>query len=219
MRNTWGRIGYPVGAALGLAAAAGCSVGQGAPDGWRYVVTGTVAVAHPKTWHETSDGAVFRGRDGRVDAALVISEGRAAAANPVAEVPAGQPGRRPAEAQSGQSEVSKRAKVSEQTERSTVAQQSEQAKDVGRPDRAKQPAAAYARRESLRIDGRRTEVLTYAEPAPDGRPAGHVEIRAVDPAGHPVLIRAWAVDGTAADDPSLLREIVNSVEFTSHRPR
>ncbi|WNI17476.1 hypothetical protein [Actinacidiphila sp. ITFR-21] len=73
---------------LGPVAAAGCSVGRGAPDGWRYLRAGEVAVAHPKSWRETGGGgAVLRGAGGRTDAALSV-------------VPAGQgaPGAAPAPA-------------------------------------------------------------------------------------------------------------------------
>jgi hypothetical protein len=143
-------------AVLGLAlAAAGCSVGQGSPDGWRYLHTGPVAVALPKTWRERAGGAVLPGAGGRADAALTVT------------------GAAPAR-------------------------------------HAKLPADA--RRETLTLDGRRAQVLSFSQAAPDGRPAGHVEISVRDRAGHPVTIRAWAVDG-AAHDPALLQEIVNSVEF------
>lgn len=56
-----------------LALAAGCSVGRGSPDGWRYLRGGPVAVAHPNTWQETATGAVLRGPDGRTDAALTVT--------------------------------------------------------------------------------------------------------------------------------------------------
>jgi hypothetical protein len=135
-------------------AATGCSVGQGSPDGWRYLRAGPVAVALPKTWRVRAGGAELPGTRGRTDAALSV------AAAPR------HPGRVPAD----------------------------------------------ARRETLTIDGRRAQVLSFAAAAPDGRPAGHVEVRVLDPAGPAVTIRAWAVDGTA-HDPALLREIVNSVEF------
>jgi hypothetical protein len=175
MRDTWGYIGYTAlgfgSTVVGLAAAAGCSVGQGSPDGWRYLDRGTVAVAHPGSWHETGDGAVLRGRDGRTVAALTVTPGPA----PGAAVQAG--------------------------------------------DRL---APGHVRREELRLDGHPAQVLSYVRPAPDGRPAGHIEVRTTDAAGHPVVISAWAVEGTAegtADAPALLREIVNSLQFTPGRPR
>jgi len=140
-------------AALALAAA-GCSVGQGSPDGWRYLRTGSVAVALPKTWRARTGGAELPGTHGRTDAALSVT----ASAPRTHGVP------------------------------------------------------ADARRETLTIDGCRAQVLSFARAAPDGRPAGHVEVHVRDRAGHPVTISAWAVDGTA-HDPALLQEIVNSVEF------
>jgi hypothetical protein len=180
----FGWIGRRCGAALGLAAAAGCAVGQGSPDGWRYLSTGTVAVAHPKTWRESGDGAVLRARSGRTDAALTVTPG--GGADYLETVPA-----------DGREKRSSRGAAI-------------QARAV--------PAPGYVRREVLRIGGHPAQVLTWAQPVADGRPAGHVEVHAADAAGRPVVIRAWAVDGTA-DDPSLLREIVNSIEFTTHRPR
>jgi hypothetical protein len=143
-------------AGLAVAAVAGCSVGQGSPDGWRYLRHGPVAVALPRTWLPTADGAVLPGSRGRTDAALTVAT-PAPDALPVA-VPAG------------------------------------------------------ARRQTLTIDGRTARVVSYARPAPDGRPAGHVEVRLGDVAGRPLTVRAWAVDG-ASDDPTLLAEIVNGIEF------
>ena len=150
------RSGVRYAAVLGLVlATTGCSVGQGSPDGWRYLRTGSVAVALPKTWQERVGGAELPGTGGRTDAALTVT-----AAAPARHL--------------------------------------------------KLPADA--RRETLTLDGRRAQVLSFSQAAPDGRAAGHVEISVRDPAGHPVTIRAWAVDGTA-HDPALLQEIVNSVEF------
>jgi hypothetical protein len=153
-RGKAGRITLAGAATLVLGAAAGCSVGQGAPDGWRYLRHGPVAVALPKTWRPTADGARLPGVRGRTDAALTVG----AATGPAARVP------------------------------------------------------ADARRQHLTIDGRAARVFSYARPAPDGRPAGHVEVRVPDVAGRPLTLRAWAVDGTA-HDPALLAEIVNGIEF------
>lgn len=158
----WGHRPARAGAAGGVVlalAATGCSVGQGSPDGWRYLRTGSVAVALPKTWRVRAGGAELPGTLGRTDAALTVA----------GAVPA-RAGRLPSD----------------------------------------------ARRETLTIDGSRAQVLSYAQATPDGRPAGHVEVRLRDPAGHPVTIRAWAVDGTA-HDPALLQEIVNSVEFPARQ--
>lgn len=156
--SKWGLIGAMVAGGLGLVGVVGCGMGEGAPDGWRYVSTGVVAVAYPKGWEGTRGGAVLRGVDGRAEAGV----------------------------------------------------------EVGGVGEGGVPAGA--RREVLEIDGSRAQVFSYARPTADGRPAGHVEVRAVDRGGRPVVVRAWAVDGTA-DDPSLLREIVNSIEFTPGLPR
>jgi hypothetical protein len=77
---------------------------------------------------------------------------------------------------------------------------------------------ADARQEEMEIDGRPAQVFSYAGPVADGRGAGQVEVRAVDRSGRAVVLRAWVVNG-AGGDPALLREIVNSIEFTSARPR
>jgi hypothetical protein len=169
-------------AAFALAlAAAGCSVGQGSPDGWRYLRRGAVDVALPKTWQPTADGAVLLGAFGRTDAVLTVTGG----ARPV---PAPAPG-----AGRGQG-----------------------------PADAYEQVPADARRQTLMIDGHAARVFGYARPAPDGRPAGHVEVRAVDAAGRPLTLRAWAVD-SAGHAPALLQEIVNSIEFpraaTASAPR
>ncbi|MEE4543538.1 hypothetical protein V2S66_16345 [Streptomyces sp. V4-01] len=152
-------------AALVLSGVAGCAVGQGAPDGWRYQRHGPIAVALPKTWRATPGGAVLPGPRGRTDAALTV----AAAARPAAD--------------------------------------SAPAADSG-PD----AVPADARRQTLTIDGRTARVSSYAGPAPDGRPAGHVEVRLRDGAGRPLTVRAWAVDG-AGHDRTLLAEIVNGIEL------
>lgn len=219
MRNKWGYIGYTAlgfgSTVAGLAAAAGCSVGQGSPEGWRYLDTGTVAVAHPKSWHETSGGAVLRGAGGRTVAALTVTPGAAPGVEAEVEAAAAAGGTTggagtahgtagAATAHGGDADGRKGAKGGEKAATAV---------------RGTGPAApGYIRREELRLDGHRAQVLSYAQPTPDGRPAGHVEVRTTDAAGHPVVIRAWAVDGTA-DDPSLLREIVNSIQFTAVRPR
>ena len=57
---------------MALGAAAGCAVGQGSPDGWRYLRSGPVAVAHPKTWQRTPTGAALRLPGGRTDAQLTV---------------------------------------------------------------------------------------------------------------------------------------------------
>ncbi|WP_433892106.1 hypothetical protein [Streptomyces sp. CA-111067] len=62
--------------------AAGCSVGQGAPDGWRYLRTGPVAVAHPKTWQRTPTGAELRRPGGATAAQLTVVTASAAPAAP-----------------------------------------------------------------------------------------------------------------------------------------
>jgi hypothetical protein len=59
-------------ALMSAVVAAGCSVGPGSPDGWRYVRVGEVAVAHPKSWRETATGAVLRDARGRTDAVLTV---------------------------------------------------------------------------------------------------------------------------------------------------
>ncbi|MFC4032710.1 hypothetical protein ACFO3J_14615 [Streptomyces polygonati] len=60
------------GAAGAMAAVAGCSVGAGSPDGWRYLRAAQIAVAHPKSWQETGEGAVLRDAWGRTDAVLAV---------------------------------------------------------------------------------------------------------------------------------------------------
>lgn len=200
MRNKWGYLGYTAlgfgSTVAGLAAAAGCSVGQGSPDGWRYLDTGSVFVAHPKSWHETSEGAVLRGRRGRTVAELTVTQG--AAPGVEAEV---TDAAQKAEGAAGH------GKAAPKTKKKASAVQAGDALTPG-----------YIRREELRLDGHPAQVLSYAQPTPDGRPAGHIEVRTTDAAGHPVVIRAWAVDGTA-DDPSLLREILNSIQFSPVRTR
>jgi hypothetical protein len=148
-----------------LGAVAACSVGAGAPDGWRYLRVDPLAVAVPKTWQAARSGAVLRGAGGRTNGEVTVS---------TAPGPGGSPGR-PAEA----------------------------------------PASAH--RKSLVLDGHRGQVLDYARAAPDGRPATRVEVRLRDPDGRPVTVRAWTANGTAG--PRVLREIVNSIEFTVHPDR
>lgn len=199
MRNKWGYIGYTAlgfgSTVAGLAAAAGCSVGQGSPEGWRYLDTGTVAVAHPTSWHETRGGAVLRGADGRTEAALTVTPAQAPAPA-AAAAPARTAG----------------------IEAAAPPEPAAAVQAPGPPGPPVPPGSGRVRREEVRLDGRRAQVLSYARPAPDGRPAGHVEVRTTDAAGHPVVIRAWAVDGTA-DGPAVLRGIVGSIQFTSVRRR
>lgn len=140
----------------------GCSAGQGAPEGWRYLKAGEVAVAHPKNWREVRSGAELRGPAGRVDAGLTVSAqtGSAGSPAPVDTVP------------------------------------------------------DSARSETLDFDGRAGRVFSFAqpEPGPTGRPASHVEVRFRDTRDRTVIVRAWTADGAA--DPLVLREIVNSIEFS-----
>jgi hypothetical protein len=155
--------------ALGVLAVAGCSVGQGAPDGWRYLRAVGVAVAHPKSWRESGAGAALHGAGGRTDGELAVVPDDAGAPGPPAD-----------------------------------------------PKVAVAPAHVQAATPTL--DGRPARVLTFAQPAPDGRPATHVEVHLRTPAGHTVLIRAWTADG-AIPDAALLQEIVDSVEFLpAHLP-
>ncbi|MFF7196757.1 hypothetical protein ACIOC1_08155 [Streptomyces sp. NPDC088197] len=58
---------------LVLATLSACSVGAGAPDGWRYLRADPLAVAVPKTWQDVRGGAVLRGPDGRTDAEVAVS--------------------------------------------------------------------------------------------------------------------------------------------------
>lgn len=153
------------------AALCACSVGAGAPDGWRYLRADPLAVAVPKVWQDARAGAVLRGAGGRTDGEVTVTLDQGGTA----------PGA------------------------------------GGSPDKATAVALASARRESLVFDGHPGEVLSYAQPAPDGRPAARVEVRLHDYDGHPVTVRAWTVDGTA--DPMVLREIINSIEFAAHPDR
>ncbi|MEU3463752.1 hypothetical protein ABZ721_27860 [Streptomyces sp. NPDC006733] len=74
--------------ALGVAGAvgglAGCSVGAGAPEGWKVMRGGSVVVAHPKVWeelHPTGVGAqasaVLRGEGGRPVGEITVWPGGA----------------------------------------------------------------------------------------------------------------------------------------------
>ncbi|MEV6005241.1 hypothetical protein AB0M29_00380 [Streptomyces sp. NPDC051976] len=158
-----GQIIFTVTAATTAALAlAGCAAGQGAPEGWRYLKAGEVAVAHPKNWHEVRSGAELRGPAGRIDAGLTVSA---------------------------------------------------RAGSAGSPARA-DAVPASARSETLDFDGRAGRVFSFAqpEPGPTGRPASHVEVRFRDTRDRTVIVRAWAADGAA--DPLVLREIVNSIEFS-----
>jgi hypothetical protein len=173
------------------AAAAGCSVGQGAPDGWRYQRHGPVAVALPKTWRATANGALLRGPGGRADAGLSLTAttatpsaagaaGSAGSAGSAAAAPGSAPGAASGAAASGA---------------------------AGSP-----PVPAGARRQTLTLDGRPARVAYFARPAPDGRPADHVEVRVEAPGGTPLTLRAWTARA-ATHDRTLLAEIVNSIEF------
>ncbi|MEC3996704.1 hypothetical protein VSR01_25635 [Actinacidiphila sp. DG2A-62] len=174
------------------AAAAGCSVGQGAPDGWRYQRHGPVAVALPKTWRATADGALLRGPGGRADAGLSLT---ATTATPSAAGLAGSAG--PA-GPAGSAAAAPRAAGSAPGVASGAA---------GSP-----PVPAGARRQTLTLDGRPARVAYFARPAPDGRPADHVEVRVEAPGGTPLTLRAWTARA-ATHDRTLLAEIVNSIEF------
>ncbi|MCM2426471.1 hypothetical protein [Streptomyces sp. RKAG337] len=71
------RIIRGVAGVIGAAAVlGGCSAGEGAPEGWKVLRGGSVAVAHPKVWEETRPAgrstaagaqasAVLRGTGGR----------------------------------------------------------------------------------------------------------------------------------------------------------
>lgn len=177
-----------------VTAAAGCSVGPGAPDGWRYVRAGTMAVALPKTWRVTADGPgglraelPGSGPGTAPDAALAVTPALPVPA--VAAPPAAHSRTAPAHPAGGTPPGA-----------------------ATPPLVPVRPVPADARRQTPAIDGSRARVFSFARPAPDGRPAAHVEVRLHDPAGRAVTLRAWAVDG-AAHDPALLQEIVNSIEF------
>jgi hypothetical protein len=169
------------------AAAAGCSVGQGAPDGWRYQRHGPVAVALPKTWRATADGALLRGPGGRADAGLSLT---ATTATPSAAGAAGSAG------SAGSAAAAPGA-----------ASGAAASGAAGSP-----PVPAGARRQTLTLDGRPARVAYFARPAPDGRPADHVEVRVEAPGGTPLTLRAWTARA-ATHDRTLLAEIVNSIEF------
>jgi hypothetical protein len=172
----------------------GCSVGQGSPDGWRYLRAGQVAVAHPKTWRETASGAVLRDAHGRTDASLVIQP---------AGTGAGTGGQ--GSGADGSGGPGTRAAGSEAAGTGVGAAGSQVPPGV---------VPADARRDTLSLDGHRAAVYNYARPAPDGRPAAYVEVHVQGRDGRPLLIRAWAVNGVG-HDRTLLPEIVNSVEFTA----
>jgi hypothetical protein len=176
------------------AAAAGCSVGQGAPDGWRYQRHGPVAVALPKTWRATANGALLRGPGGRADAGLSLM---ATTATPSAAGPAGSAGS--AAAAPGSAGSAPGA--------ASDAAASGASGAAGSP-----PVPAGARRQTLALDGRPARVAYFARPAPDGRPADHVEVRVEAPGGTPLTLRAWTARA-ATHDRTLLAEIVNSIEF------
>lgn len=72
-------------ATVGVLAAAGCSVGQGAPDGWRYLQVQGMAVAHPKLWRESGAGAVWLGKGGRTNGALTVASDAPGASGPPAD--------------------------------------------------------------------------------------------------------------------------------------
>lgn len=177
---------------LVLAAAAGCSVGQGSPDGWRYQRHGPVAVALPKTWRATAGGALLRGPGGRTDAALSLTP---TAATTTATSAAG--------AASGSASGSAAAPAAGSSARSSAGS----ASAAGSP-----PVPAGARRQTLTLDGRPARVAYFARPTPDGRPADHVEVRVDAPGGAPLTLRAWTARA-ATHDRTLLAEIVNSIEF------
>jgi hypothetical protein len=181
---------------LVLAAAAGCSVGQGSPDGWRYQRHGPVAVALPKTWHATAGGALLRGPGGRTDAALSLT---ATTATPSAAGSAGSAG------STGSAGSASRAAPGSAPGAAPASAAS--AGSAGSP-----PVPAGARRQTLTLDGRPARVAYFARPAPDGRPADHVEVRVEAPGGAPLTLRAWTARA-ATRDRTLLAEIVDSIEF------
>ncbi len=174
--------------ALVLAAAAGCSVGQGSPDGWRYQRHGPVAVALPKTWRATAGGALLRGPGGRTDAGLSLATTAATSA-------------------AGAASGSAAAPAAGSSARSSARSSAGSASAAGSP-----PVPAGARRQTLTLDGRPARVAYFARPTPDGRPADHVEVRVDAPGGAPLTLRAWTARA-ATHDRTLLAEIVNSIEF------
>jgi hypothetical protein len=183
------------------AAAAGCSVGQGAPDGWRYQRHGPVAVALPKTWRATADGALLRGPGGRADAGLSLTATTATPSAAGAAGPAGSAAAAPRAAGSA------RGSAGSAPGAASDAAASGASGAAGSP-----PVPAGARRQTLTLDGRPARVAYFARPAPDGRPADHVEVRVEAPGGTPLTLRAWTARA-ATHDRTLLAEIVNSIEF------
>lgn len=83
-------INWVVVTGVAVAGVAGCSAGAGAPEGWKVMRGGSVAVAHPKVWEElrTAGGsstagataqaaAVLRGAGGRQVGAITVWPGGA----------------------------------------------------------------------------------------------------------------------------------------------
>lgn len=83
------RVIRGVAGVIGAAAVlGGCSVGEGAPEGWKVMRGGSVAVAHPKVWEETRPAgkgtaagaqasAVLRGTGGRPVGEITVWPGGA----------------------------------------------------------------------------------------------------------------------------------------------
>jgi hypothetical protein len=178
-----------------------CSVGTGAPDGWRYLRVDPLAVAVPKTWQPAPTGAVLRGAGGRTNGEVTVSTDAAPHPATGPGGPAAAPGAPQAPAAPG----APRPPAAPGRHRSPAT-----------PDKAA-AALAAVHRESLVFDGRPGQVLSYAQAAPDGRPAARVEVRLRDDKGRPVTVRAWTADG--ATNPRVLREIINSIEFAGRPDR
>jgi hypothetical protein len=180
MRSTWVYSGL-IALALG---AAGCSAGQGAPDGWRYLRTGPVAVAHPKTWQRTPSGAELRRPGGATDAQLTVATAPAA---PTA--PADSAGPADSAAPRAGHGAPPPAPPAARTETLRIA---------GRPARVRSYLAPAP-------DGRPATWVNVTLSTPAGRP---VEVTAWTLTTRPSHASAGEADG-----PLLLREIVDSIEL------
>ncbi|MDF9815340.1 hypothetical protein [Streptomyces sp. SPB162] len=81
--RTKGMIRCTAGVAV-VVGLSGCSVGAGAPEGWKVMRGGSVAVAHPKVWEElrtagagAQASAVLRGKGGRQVGEITVRPGGA----------------------------------------------------------------------------------------------------------------------------------------------
>ncbi|QNA75049.1 hypothetical protein C8250_026950 [Streptomyces sp. So13.3] len=82
-----GIIRYVAGVVGAAAVLSACSAGEGAPEGWKVMHGGSVAVAHPKAWEETRPAgkstagaqasAVLRGAGGRPVGEITVWPGGA----------------------------------------------------------------------------------------------------------------------------------------------